>query len=74
MARRQGPEPKISRGVSLQRDLYARIMADANRLDISFNAAVEGALRRSFPIDANMHKTNESVQHDHGKEEIVSLP
>ncbi len=49
MVRRQGQQPKVQRGISLQKDLYERISDTADRLGLSFNAAVEGALSKAFP-------------------------
>lgn len=53
----KGQEPKVQRGISLPRDLYERIQADADRFGMTWNEAAERALSRQFPVAANSHKS-----------------
>ena len=53
----KGKEPKVQRGISLDKELRDRIQKDADRLGMTWNEAAERGLSQAFPCVPNSHKS-----------------
>lgn len=63
--------PKVQRGISLARDLYDAIQADAEKYGKPWNEVAEAVLRRAFLPGSDLHNRAKSSRQR--ADEIVTV-
>ena len=65
---------KVQRGISLKRDLYERIVAEADKYGRTFNETVELVLTRAFGASRNSHNPAVNASIAEPSDDLVVFP